>query len=325
MTKAKPLAVFTLTHPWIQEMVLEAAPPEFAVEFVDIRDESQVQYLFPQADFLISNPLTAKHVALLKRCKLVQLLGVGYNGIDVDALTRAGIPLAATPEGTVIGVAEHTILLILALYKQIIRVHESMREGKFDNLGWRANSHFLYQKTLGIVGLGRIGQRVAHLAKAFEANLIYCDIVRPPPVVERELGISFVSFDELLSRADIVSIHTPLTLETEGLFGAEEFARMRPGALFINTSRGGTYDTDALYDYLQSNHLGGAGLDVFNPEPPPPDHPITQLPNVICTPHIATGTVEAHQMKARSQFDNFQRVLRGETPHNLVTVPATDS
>jgi phosphoglycerate dehydrogenase-like enzyme len=139
------------------------------------------------------------------------------------------------------------------------------------------------------------------------------------------LGISFVTLDELLSQADIVSVHTPLTSETEGLFGAEEFARMKPGALFINTSRGGTYDMDALYDSLQSGHLGGAGLDVFNPEPPPPDHPITQLPNVICTPHMATGTVEAHQMKAQSQFNNFQRVLRGETPHNLITAPTTDS
>jgi phosphoglycerate dehydrogenase-like enzyme len=301
-------------------MTLEAAPPEFDVRFVDINDEAEVQRLFPQADFLSAHPLTAEHVALLRRCKLVQLQGVGYNGIDVDALAEAGIPLAATPEGTVIGVAEHTILLILALYKQIVQVHGSMRQGTFDNLGWRAGSHFLFQKTLGIVGLGRIGQRVAHLAKGFETNSIYFDVLRPSPAVEKELKATFVPFEELLAQADIVSVHTPHTPETEGLFGSGEFARMKPGALFINTSRGRTYDMDALHECLRSGHLGGAGLDVFNPEPPPPDHPILQLPNVVCTPHMATGTVEAHQMKARSQFDNFQRVLRGEVPHNLIPI-----
>lgn len=314
----KHLAVYTVTHPWMQEMILKRVPSEFEVIFIDINNETDVQEFFPQANFLVAHPLTTEHVALLKRCKLVQLQGVGYNGIDVDALNEAGIPLAATPQGTVIGVAEHTILLIMALYKQIVQVHESMREGNFDNIGWRANSHFFYQKTLAIVGLGRIGQRAAHLAKAFEAKLIYYDIVRPPAAVEQELGITFVPFDELLPQADIISVHTPLTPETEGLFGAEEYARMRPGALFINTSRHGTYDMDALYDSLQSGHLGGAGLDVFNPEPPPPDHPILKLPNVICTPHMATGTVEAHLQKAQGQFDNFRRVLNGEAPHDLI-------
>jgi phosphoglycerate dehydrogenase-like enzyme len=249
---------------------------------------------------------------------LVQLRGVGYDGVAFEALTQAGIPLAATPAGTIIGVAEHTILLILGLYKQIVQVHEQMREGTFDNIGWRANSHFLYEKTLAIVGLGRIGQRAAHLVRAFDVNLIYFDIVRPPQEVEVQLGAKYVPFGELLPQADIISVHTPLTPETEGLFDADAFARMKPGALFINTSRGGTYDMDALYESLRSGHLGGAGLDVFNPEPPPPDHPILQLPNVICTPHMATGTVEAHIYKITQQFDNFKRMLDGEKPLNLI-------
>ena len=161
---------------------------------------------------------------------------------------------------------------------------------------------------------------MAQLAKGFEPRIIYYDVFRPPEDVEQELEAEFVPFDELLAQADIITVHTLLTPETKGLFAADEFARMKPDALFINTSRGGTYDMDALNETLRSGHLSGAGLDVFNPEPPPPDHPILQLPNVICTPHMATGTVEAHLMKAEAQFENFRRVLRGETPHNLVSL-----
>jgi phosphoglycerate dehydrogenase-like enzyme len=269
------------------------------------------------------NELPAERVALLERCKLVQHQGVGYDGIDVAALAQAGIPLATTPEGTIIGVAEHTILLILALSKQLVQVHESMRQGKFLNTEWRINSHFFYQKTLGIFGFGRIGRRVAQLVRGFEINLVYYDVFRAPETIEQELQATYLPFEALLTQADIISVHTPLTPETEGLFGAAEFAQMKPGALFINTSRGGTYDMDALYESLKAGHLGGAGLDVFNPEPPPPDHPILQLPHVICTPHVATGTVEAHLYKAQAHFENFKRVLQGETPRNIVAAPGS--
>jgi len=315
---AKPLALFALTHPWMKEMVLRVAPPEFDVRFVDLSDHKDAAEQLPLADFLMTTYLPGELVQLLSRCKLVQHQGVGVDGIDTHALSTAQIPFAITPEGTVIGVAEHTILLILALSKQLVAVNASVRKGEYDNVRWRSNSYFLHRKTLGIVGLGRIGQRVAHLAKAFEANLVYSDPFRQSQEVERALEVKYVPLDNLLTEADIVSVHTPLTKDTEEMFGSEQFSRMRKGALFINTGRGGTYDMDALYASLDSGHLGGAGLDVFNPEPPPQDHPILQLPNVISTPHMATGTVDAHLMKAKGQFDNFGRVLRGETPHNLV-------
>src|SRR5262249_7560349 len=146
------------------------------------------------------------------------------------------------------------------------------------------------------------------------------DVRRAPADVEDALGGRYVSFGELLAAADVVSVHTPLTPETRGLFGAAEFARMKPGAPFVNPAPGGTHDMDALAAGLQSGHLGGAGLDVFNPQPPPADHPIRRLPNVVLTPHMATGTVEAHLEKARAQFANFQRVGRGEPPVNVVTL-----
>lgn len=318
MSSRRPVAVFNFSDRWMREMILQEAPDDFAVRFLEGRDEPSVRPLLEEADFLVTIDLPAAWVPWLGRCRLVQHQGVGYDGIDLKALNRAGIPLALTPDGTVVGVAEHALLLILALYKRLTVVHDSLRRGGFDRVGWRKQCHFLQGKTLGLVGFGRIGRRVAHLARAFETVTVYADVLRAPREVEQELGAVYLSFGQLLAEADIVSVHTPLTPQTRGLFGAGQFAAMKPGALFINTSRGETYDMNALCESLRSGHLGGAGLDVFNPQPPPTDHPILQLPNVICTPHMATGTVEAHREKARAQFANFARVLRGEPPENVV-------
>lgn len=318
MSAERPVAVFAFSHPWMREIVRQVAPPDFEVRFMDPADSEEVRRLLPEADFLVTVALPGDWVPLLRRCRLVQLQGVGFDGVDLDALERAGIPLAATPEGTVIAVAEHTVLLILALYRRLIPVHESVRQGSFDPIGWRAGCHMLWGKVAGLVGFGRIGRQVARLLRAFNVEILYYDILRAPPAVEQELGALWTPFETLLSKADIVSVHLPLTPETYRIFDAAAFSRMKRGALFINTSRGGTYDMDALYEALRSGHLGGAGLDVFDPEPPPPDHPLLQLPNVILTPHMAAGTVEAHLQKAQAQFENFRRVLRGEAPFHRI-------
>jgi phosphoglycerate dehydrogenase-like enzyme len=315
MSPSRPVAVFNVTSPCMQDMIRQAAPPDFDVRFRDA-DPGRWPELLAAADFLVTIDLPAAWVPHLRRCRLVQHSGVGYDAIDTAALAAAGIPLALTPEGTVVGVAEHTILLILALYKRLTAVSDAVRRGEFDPVGWRPQCHFFRDQTLGIVGFGRIGRQVAHLANAFEAKVVYSDVA--PASDGCAAGARHVSFDQLIAESDVVSVHTPLTPETRGLFGAREFARMKPGALFINTARGETYSMDALDQSLRSGHLGGAGLDVFDPEPPPADHPLLQLPNVICTPHMATGTVEAHRDKAAAQFANFRRVLNGEPPLNLV-------
>ena len=139
-----------------------------------------------------------------------------------------------------------------------------------------------------------------------------------PKELEERLALKRVEFDTLLAEADIVTLHVPLTELTEGMMGATEFARMSPQSLFINTCRGRVYDMDALYDAVTSGHLLGAGIDVYHPEPPPIHHPILQLPNVICTPHIASGTVERQYAINRAQFANCQRVLAGKAPENVV-------
>ena len=314
----RPLIVYNLGHPWVRSVALEHAPAEFELRFPDDSGPGGIESLLPEADFLVSGRVPPEWVPLLKRCRLVQKYGVGLDTVDVEGLRSAGIPLATSPTLTPEGVAEHTLTLILALWKLLIPIHLSVRDGGFDMFGRRQDIHLLHGKTVGIVGLGRIGRKVARLVHAFEVDTLYYDLFRAPPELERELGARAVSFDEVVTRSDVVTVHTPLTAETRSLFGAPEFARMKPGALFINTCRGDTYDLDALYQALASGHLGGAGLDVFNPEPPPPDHPLLKLPNVVLTPHNASGTVERHHAIAREHFINCQRVLDGEEPLHLV-------
>ncbi len=316
--KKRPLLVFTTCHPWIQNVVAEVQPPEFDVHFLDMSDSSAVQAVLPQADFVVCIRMSASQARLLRNCKLVMHNGVGYDAIAVDTLREMGIPVAITPAMTPEGVAEHTLMLILALYKQLPAVRESMQSGKWNMFGWRQGSHNLAGKTVGIVGLGRIGKHLAHLLHAFGCHVIYNDIVPMPQELEERLELQRVELDTLLTQADIVTLHVPLTELTEGMMGAAEFARMSPQSLFINTCRGKTYDLDALYDAVTSGHLLGAGIDVYHPEPPPANHPILQLPNVICTPHIASGTVERQYAINRAQFANCQRVLAGNAPENVV-------
>ena len=314
----RPLLVFTTCHPWIQNVVAEVKPPEFDVEFLDLTDQAATEAVLPRADFVVCIALSVAQARLLQRCKLVMHNGVGYDAIAVDTLSEMGIPVAVTPAMTPEGVAEHTLMLILALSKQLPAVQASMRAGEWNMFGWREGSHNLAGRTLGIVGLGRIGKRVAHLAHAFGCQVLYNDIVEMPPELEARYELERVEFDTLLEQADIVTLHVPLTELTWGMMGREEFGRMRSNAIFINTCRGKVYDMDALYDAIISGHLYGAGIDVYNPEPPPPDHPILQLPNVICTSHVASGTVERQYAINRAQFANCQRVLAGQQPLNLI-------
>lgn len=318
MTDDRPLIVWTTVHPWIQEVVEELRPEAFDVEFCDLSDPAQVADILPRTDALICLTLTTDQANLLQRCKLVMHNGVGYDGIDLATLESLGIPVAVTPAMTPEGVAEHVFMMVLSLSKQLPAVSDAMRSGGWGMLGWREGSHNVAYKTMGIVGLGRIGKRVAHLAHAFGCRVLYSDIVDIDPELEQRYELTKVSLDDLLSQSDIITMHVPLTEETNKMIGADQFALMKQGAMYINASRGPVTDLDALYDAIVSGHLFGAGVDVFDPEPPAPDLPLLQLPNVICTPHIASGTVERQYAINAAQFANAQRVLAGQDPNNRI-------
>jgi phosphoglycerate dehydrogenase-like enzyme len=245
----------------------------------------------------------------------VQLLSAGYDRVDIEAARKAGVPVANNGGANAIAVAEHTVLLMLAVLKQLVRFHLDVVAGR-----WRppASSespvYELAGRTVGIVGLGNIGKKVARRAAAFDARVQYYDIVRLSEAEEDALGVRFVLLSELLRTSDIVTLHVPLTDATRGLIGARELALMRPGAVLVNTCRGPVVDEPALYEALRARRLGGAGLDVLVDEPPAKDHPLFGLPNVTLTPHSAGPTWENWTARFRNGFDNIERVAAGRRP-----------
>ena len=314
---AKNKAVYLLHNEWIERVSREVAgriAPEFEVVFVDPEDETAVQEQLPDADFVVCLALKPEWVPLLKKCKLVQHNGVGYDAIDLPGLQNAGIPLAISPEFTAVGVAEHVLMVMLALSRQLIPIHNSLVNGEFEMFSWRAGSTTLYGRTVGILGLGRIGKQVAKTVHAFGAKIIFNDIVAPPDELVAGLDLTAVSFETLLAQSDILTVHVPLTSVTRKMFQTEQFMMMKQGALYINASRGPTFSLNGLVDALKAGHLRGAGVDVYDPEPPEMDHPIFKLSNVICTPHLASGTIDRHIAIVEGQFANAKRVLRGERP-----------
>ncbi|WP_207225643.1 hydroxyacid dehydrogenase [Blastococcus saxobsidens] len=247
--------------------------------------------------------------------------GAGYDYIDVDACTSAGVIVCHQGGTNREAVAEHALGLMLALSKRIAITDRALRRGEpIDRFELRAND--IAGKTLGIVGLGAIGSRVAELC----AGLFGMRVLAFDPYVDaataRDRHAEKVNLDNLLQQADVVSVHCPRTSETMGMLGAEQFALMRPTAYFVSTARGGVHDEEALAGALRDGRIAGAGVDVFLTEPPPADHPLLQLDSVIATPHIAGVTVEALREMASEAARQWMAVFAGRVPPRLVNPEA---
>ena len=224
------------------------------------------------------------------KLRVIARAGVGLDNIDIKAAKEAGIPVVNAAEASGQSVAEHTIALMLAVMRKIPVADAGLRKEQWLKKSLRGNT--LNEKTLGIVGTGAIGQIVAKIAIAFGAKVIGHDIIQYEEVLK--MGIKYVSFEELLAQSDIITIHVPLLPSTAKMFNEEVFKQMKRGAILINTSRGGVIDQVALYSALKTGEIGGAGLDVYEKEPPGED-PLFKLENVVVTPHIAGQTFEAQK------------------------------
>ena len=315
------VAYLQVLPPDVLEIVRDQLPSGFELEALGEPSHDEVLRCVADADFVLvaTTPVTEQVIAAAPKLKLIQHQGVGYDNIDVEAAMRRGIAVALTPEGTTVGVAEHVFLLILALYKQLRRAEGALRRGEWLQWALRSRSYEIKGKILGIVGLGRIGRAVAKRARGFDVSeILYCDRIRPAPELERELGVVLCPFVDLLRRADIVTLHVPLTGETRGMLGSEELLLMGEQAILINTARGALVDPGALYRALTTGQIGGAGLDVFVPEPPQPDDPLLSLDSVVVTPHIAAGTRDALKIKMAAAFANMLRAALGEAPIHQV-------
>lgn len=305
----------------LRAIAADLVPAGFRFLVVDSRERDELLRLSREADFLLVATARVDEELLraAPRLRLVQHQGVGYDNIDIEACRRAAVPVALTPEGTTIGVAEHTLLLVLALFRHLLTVDAAVRRGEWPVWSMRSRSVELAGKTVGLIGFGRIGREVARRVRAFDTTILYHDTVRAPASVETELGATYVARDDLLGEADVVSLHVPLTAETRGLIGERELRLMRPQAVLINTARGALIDEPALVRALAEEWIAGAGLDVLGQEPPGSDNPLLTCPKVILTPHVAAGTRDAYRTKMEAVFANMERVARGEAPRNQVS------
>ncbi|MFP6758627.1 MAG: 2-hydroxyacid dehydrogenase [Alphaproteobacteria bacterium] len=247
------------------------------------------------------------------RLRLIQLLSAGYNRIDLGSARRAGVPIANNGGANSVAVSEHALMLMLAVSKQLVSQHAKVAAGLWQGNGLPHLSE-LGRKTLGIIGLGNIGKKVARLGNAFGMDVAYNDIARLSDDAEDAAGVRFLLLGELLRDADIVTLHVPLNDGTRQMIGPAELARMKPSAILINTSRGPVIDEPALCAALANGDIAGAGLDVFDQEPPAADNPLFALPNVTLTAHVAGPTWESNAARVRNAFDNVQRVERGDAP-----------
>jgi D-3-phosphoglycerate dehydrogenase len=231
------------------------------------------------------------------RLRAIVRAGVGVDNIDVAAATRRGILVMNTPGGNTVSTAEHTVALLMALARHVPQAHASLHAGKWERGKFVGTQ--LAGKTLGVVGLGRVGREVARRAAGLDMKVLGFDPFLAAAGAA-QLGVETVpGLDQLLPRVDFLTVHTPLTDETRDLVGARELALLPTGARVLNCARGGIVNEQALADALRSGHLAGAALDVFGQEPPPRDHPLLQLPNVVTTPHLGASTVEAQVSVAR--------------------------
>jgi D-3-phosphoglycerate dehydrogenase len=258
--------------------------------------------------------------ALLARCPnmlAISSTGAGYDMIDVDACTAAGVIVVNQSGTNWEPVAEHALGLMLSLTKKIALSERAMkRTPNLDRREYAGNN--LRNKTVGIIGIGHIGRRVAQLCGVLFNNtvLAYDPYLTAAEITER--GATKVELDELLARSDYVTVHCPRSSETFGMFGAAQFAAMKSGAYFVNTARGGIHDEDSLADALRAGKIAGAGLDVFLKEPPDPSHPLLNMDNVVASPHIAGMTVETMTEMCEATALQWLAIFDGGVPPRLV-------
>ena len=302
------------------EIARSLTPPGFELAVADFGTPEFYQAAADAEYYLgLARQMGGEFFRAAPKLRLVQLLSAGYDRVDVEAARKAGVPVANNGGANAIAVAEHTMMLMLAVLKRLVRFHNDIVAGK-----WRAADtaqarvYELAGRTLCIVGLGNIGKKVARRAVAFDMDVQYYDVLRLTEDQEDALEIRFVLLAELLRTSDVVSLHVPLDDTTRKLLGAREFAMMKPTAILVNTCRGPVVDEDALHRALTQKQIAGAGLDVFVEEPPAPNHHLFALPNVTLTPHSAGPTWENWTARFRNGFDNIQRVAAGDRPRWVI-------
>jgi len=267
----------------------------------------------------LTDSFSREVIAALPGVKALCNVAVGYDNIDVPAAAEHGVVVTNTPGVLTETTADFAFSLLMATARRVAEAERFLRAGEWGE--WRIDlmcGQDIFGSTLGLVGMGRIGQAVARRARGFGMRVLYHDAFRASEAVESELGVEFASLNDLLAQSDFVSVHVPLLDSTHGMMGAEQFGRMKPTAILINTSRGPVVDPEALAEALIEGEIGGAGIDVFVHEPTP--HPrLLRAPNALLTPHIASASVATRTEMCMMAARNVVAVLHGESPPNAVS------
>lgn len=293
-------------------------PPGFLLQIMPPQAGSEeIAAAMQEAEYLLGfvRHLPDEAYSRASRLKLVQVMSAGYDRVNIAGARAARVPICSNGGANSVAVAEHTMMLILAVYRKLVAYHQNVAAGRWNQgIPRTVDIYELAGKTVGLVGLGNIGQQVAWRLRAFDANVIYYDAFQQSPEVETRLGVRYVPFETLLETADVVSLHVPLNHDTRDMIDARALARMKPKAILINTCRGEVVQEEALIEALRQGRILAAGLDTQAQEPADPANLLLTLPNVTLTPHSAGPTVDSFRKRFQNGFDNIQRVANGEPP-----------
>ncbi len=313
-------AVLVTDHTWPSTEPEARILAEVGARLVEAKDgdEAELLALVPEADAILTcfAHVTPEVVRAGLKLQVIGRYGIGVDNIAVDQATCCGIPVTNVPAYCLDEVAEHALALMLACARKVCRYDAAVREGEWA-LRTGMPIYRVHGRTLGILGLGKIGQTLAGKARGLGLRLMACDPYQPRDVFEQH-GVEPVGLDDLFARADFVSVHMPLTSETRQLVNAERLRRMRPSAFLVNTSRGGVIDQEALLRALAEGWIAGAALDVFEPERLPADHPLLAQPNLIATPHVAFYSEESVVELEVKAAQNVAAILAGRRPASVV-------
>lgn len=307
--------------------VIEAGEPERAllaeagarlVERPCLSEDELLEHGRDAAAILtLDEPLTARVIAGLRSCRVIARFGIGVDRVDLEAATAAGIVVTNVPDYCVDEVSDHALALLLAVTRRIIPLDRAVRDGLWDTAATAGPVRRLRGRQLGVVGFGRLGRSFAAKAQALGLEVVAYDPYVADGAVEAA-GVRPLPLDDLVATSDIVSLHIPLTPLTRHILDRRRIDALPAGAVLLNTSRGGLVDEAALVAALRAGRLGGAGLDVFETEPPPRDHPLLGLPNVVVSSHSSHYSLESGADMRAKAFGNVARVLRGEAPLSAV-------
>lgn len=311
------MKVLLVMRPQLARRVAPILARELPEMDLVVGDPAEGQAPLEEADFLVGGglDLTAEVLRRARRLRLIQEWGARVEGVDLRAARELGIPVASTAGANAAAVAEHFFALLLALTRRLLPASRALADGRWTKAELVEEGLVgLEGSTLGLVGFGHIGQAVARRARAFEMEVLYFRRRRP----EAAGGARFAPLEELLVSSDVVGLALPATEETRGMVDGAFLARMKPSAFLINVSRGALVDEAELYRTLRAGLIAGAGLDVFDPEPPRPSHPLLSLPNVVATPHLAGMTARAIERVSLACAANVRRAALGQPVEHQV-------